>query len=134
MILQALTEYYRTLENSGQISPLGWGETKVSYVLYISADGALEQVVPVQSEPKKGKKTVLRPRLMRLPAPVKRTVGIVPNFLCDNASYLLGVDNKGKPQRSLECFQACKALHEELLDGVDSPAAISFSPQSASAG
>ena len=33
MILQALTEYYRTLENSGQISPLGWGEAKVSYAL-----------------------------------------------------------------------------------------------------
>ena len=123
MILQALTEYYRTLENSGQISPLGWGEAKVSYALCIGPEGALEQVVSLQTEQKKGKKTVLRPQIMRLPAPVKRTVGIVPNFLCDNASYLLGVDNKGKPQRTLECFLACKALHEELLDGVDSPAA-----------
>ena len=123
MILQALTEYYRTLENSGQISPLGWGEAKVSYALCIGPEGALEQVASLQTEQKKGKKTVLRPQIMRLPAPVKRTVGIVPNFLCDNASYLLGADNKGKPQRTLECFQACKALHEELLDGVDSPAA-----------
>lgn len=123
MILQALTEYYRTLENSGQISTLGWGETKVSYALCIGPEGTLEQVVSLQTEQKKGKKTVLRPQIMRLPAPVKRTVGIVPNFLCDNASYLLGADNKGKPQRTLECFQACKALHEELLDGVDSPAA-----------
>ena len=123
MILQALTEYYRTLENSGQISPLGWGEAKVSYALCIGPEGALEQMVSLQTEQKKGKKTVLRPQIMRLPAPVKRTVGIVPNFLCDNASYLLGADNKGKPQRTLECFQACKALHEELLDGVDSPAA-----------
>lgn len=123
MILQALTEYYRTLENSGQISPLGWGEAKVSYALCIGPEGALEQVVSLQTEQKKGKKTVLRPQIMRLPAPVKRTVGIVPNFLCDNASYLLGADNKGKPQRTLECFQACKALHGELLDGVDSPAA-----------
>lgn len=123
MILQALTEYYRTLENSGQISPLGWGEAKVSYALCIGPEGALEQVVSLQTEQKKGKKTVLRPQIMRLPAPVKRAVGIVPNFLCDNASYLLGVDNKGKPQRTLKCFQACKALHEELLDGVDSPAA-----------
>lgn len=123
MILQALTEYYRTLENSGQISPLGWGEAKVSYALCIGPEGALEQVVSLQTEQKKGKKTVLRPQIMRLPAPVKRTVGIVPNFLCDNASYLLGADNKGKPQRTLECFQACRALHEELLDGVDSPAA-----------
>ena len=123
MILQALTEYYRTLENSGQISPLGWGEAKVSYALCIGPEGALEQVVSLQTEQKKGKKTVLRPQIMRLPATVKRTVGIVPNFLCDNASYLLGVDNKGKPQRTLECFLACKALHEELLEGVDSPAA-----------
>ena len=45
MILQALTEYYRTLENSGQISPLGWGEAKVSYALCIGPEGALEQVV-----------------------------------------------------------------------------------------
>ena len=93
MILQALTEYYRTLENSGQISPLGWGEAKVSYALCIGPEGALEQVVSLQTEQKKGKKTVLAPQIMRLPAPVKRTVGIVPNFLCDNASYLLGVDN-----------------------------------------
>lgn len=35
MILQALTEYYRTLENSGQISPLGWGEAKVSYDYFL---------------------------------------------------------------------------------------------------
>lgn len=123
MILQALTGYYRTLADSGKIPPPGWGEVKVSYALCIGTDGALEQVVSVQTEQAKGKKTVLAPQPMMLPAPVKRTVGIVPNFLCDNSSYLLGVDNKGKPQRTLECFQACKALHEELLEGVDSPAA-----------
>ena len=123
MILQALTEYYETLADSGKISPPGWGDVKVSYALCIGADGALEQVVSVQTEQTKGKKTVLAPQLMRLPVPVKRASGIAANFLCDNASYLLGVDNKGKPQRTLECFQACKALHEELLEGVDSPAA-----------
>lgn len=123
MILQALTEYYETLADSGKISPPGWGDVKVSYALCIGAAGALEQVVSVQTEQSKGKKTVLAPQLMRLPAPVKRASGIAANFLCDNASYLLGVDNKGKPQRTLECFQACKALHEELLKGVDSPAA-----------
>ena len=123
MILQALTEYYRALEEKGKISPPGWGEVKVSHALCIGADGTLEQVVSVQTEQTKGKKTVLAPRPMMLPAPVKRTVGIAPNFLCDNSGYFLGADNKGKPQRTLECFQACKALHEELLEGVDSPAA-----------
>ena len=123
MILQALTEYYKTLTDRGEISPPGWGEVKVSYALCIGGDGALERVVSVQTEQAKGKKTVLAPRLMRLPAPVKRSSGVASNFLWDSASYLLGVDSKGKPQRSLACFHACKALHEELLDGVDSPAA-----------
>lgn len=123
MILQALTEYYRTLADSGKISPPGWGDVKVSYALCIGADGTLEQVDSVQTEQTKGKKTVLAPQFMRLPVPVKRSSGVASNFLCDNASYLLGVDNKGKPQRTLECFQVCKALHERLLKGVDSPAA-----------
>ena len=123
MILQALTEYYRMLADSGKISPPGWGEVKVSFALCIGADGTLEQVVSVQTEQTKGRKTVLAPRPMMLPAPVKRSSGVAANFLCDNSSYLLGVDNKGKPQRTLECFQACKKLHEELLEGVDSPAA-----------
>ena len=72
---------------------------------------------------KKGKKIVLAPQLLTLPAPVKRSSGVAANFLCDNSSYLLGVDDKGKPKRTLECFQACKVLHQTLLDGVDSPAA-----------
>lgn len=66
---------------------------------------------------------VLAPRSISLPAPVKRTVGVAANFLCDNSSYFLGIDNKGKPQRTQECFAACKAHHESLLKDVDSPAA-----------
>lgn len=123
MILQALTEYYQTLADSGKISPPGWGQVKVSYALCINADGGLEQVISVQTEQKKGKKTVLAPRPMTLPAPVKRASGVAANFLCDTSSYLLGVDQKDKPQRALECFQACKHLHESLLESVDSPAA-----------
>ena len=65
----------------------------------------------------------MAPRVISLPAPVKRTVGVAANFLCDNSSYMLGIDDKGKPERTRLCFEACKALHEQALDGVDSPAA-----------
>ena len=123
MILQALTEYYRTLADKGKISPPGWSDVKVSYALYIGKDGILEQVIPIQTEQRKGNKTVLMPQAMKLPAPVKRSSGISSNFLWDTSSYLLGVDGKGKPQRALDCFEACKALHEKLLQKVNSPAA-----------
>ena len=41
----------------------------------------------------------------------------------DNSAYLLGIDAKGKPERSLQCFHAAAELHRKLLDNVDSPAA-----------
>ena len=123
MILQALTEYYRTLEQQGKIAAPGWGPVKVSFALCIGDDGLLEQVVSVQTEQVRGKRTVLAPRVISLPAPVKRTVGVAANFLCDNSSYMLGIDDKGKPERKRVCFEACKALHEQALHGIDSPAA-----------
>ena len=64
--------------------------------------------------------------MMNLPAPVTRSSGILPNFLWDNSSYLLGIDGKGKPQRSLSCFQACAQLHHQLLDQVSSPGATAI--------
>ena len=60
---------------------------------------------------------------MWVPSPVKRSSGIRPNFLCDTSSYLLGVDGKGKADRSIDCFAASKALHLHLLREVDSPIA-----------
>ena len=123
MILQALTEYYRALEREGNIAAPGWAPVKVSYALCLTISGALERVDFVQTEQQKGKKMVLAPQSISLPAPVKRTVGVAANFLCDNSSYLLGIDNKGKPKRTMECFEACKALHENLLKDVDTPAA-----------
>ena len=123
MILQALTRYYETLERAGKIAGPGWSPVKVSFALSIDSGGALEQVISIQTEQTRGKKTVLAPQILSLPAPVKRTVGVVSNFLCDNTSYILGMDNKGKPQRTAQCFAACRSLHEEILAPVDTPAA-----------
>lgn len=58
MILQALTDYYRTLEGQGQLSAPGWSPVKVSFALCIDQDGTLERVISLQTEQMKGKKTV----------------------------------------------------------------------------
>lgn len=123
MILQALTEHYEALVSQGKLARPGWSDAKVTFALAINDSGELTQVLSLKTEQTRGKKTVPAPQSMSLPAPVKRTVGIAPNFLWDNSSYILGVDAKGKPQRSLDCFHACRTLHHRLLDGVDSPAA-----------
>lgn len=124
MILQALTAYYEQLVRQGRLSAPGWDDSfKVSYELRLNDAGQLLRVVPLLTEKTVGKKTVLAPRAMRVPAHVKRTAGVSANLLCDNSSYLLGADEKGKPERSADCFKACAKLHHAILDGVDSPAA-----------
>lgn len=123
MILQALTQLYQDLATRGDIARRGWGNASISYALCLSEDGNLDQTVPLYVEKQDKKKTVLRPQEMELPAAVKRSSGVLPNFLWDNSSYLLGVDDKGKPERSRKCFEACAQLHHRLLDDVDSPSA-----------
>lgn len=124
MILQALTAYYEQLVRLGKLSAPGWDDSfKVSYELRLNDAGQLLRVVPLLTEKTVGKKTVLAPRAMRVPAHEKRSSGIAANFLCDNSTYLLGADEKGKPERSADCFKACAKLHHTILDGVDSPAA-----------
>lgn len=123
MILQALTELYEQLAAKGVLAGAGWSPVKVSYALYLNDAGEITQVASLKVEQTKGKKTVLVPQSVSLPAPVKRTVGVAANFLCDNSSYMLGMDQKGKPERTKECFNACKQLHQTILTDVDSPAA-----------
>lgn len=123
MILQALVEHYEDLAAQEKLARPGWSDSNVSYALYINDTGELEQAVSLKGEQERGKKKALVPRAMSLPAPVKRSSGVVSNFLWDNSSYILGIDEKGKPERSLACFAACRKFHHKLLDGIDSPAA-----------
>lgn len=123
MILQALTQLYEDLVSRGEIARPGWAVAKISYALCLNTEGKPVQMIPLFVEDDKGKKTALQPQKLELPAAVTRTVGILPNFLWDNSSYIFGIDDKGKPERSAECFRACRELHHLILDEVDSDAA-----------
>lgn len=125
MILQSLVDYYEDLAAKGELPRPGWAMVKVSYALEIGEDGALLAVLPLMTQSADGKKLV--PRQMLLPAPGKRTVGILPGFLCDNAAYMLGIDGKGNPERTLDCFNAMAQMHLELLGGSEIPFAKAVS-------
>ena len=124
MILQALLERYEDLAARGEISKPGWSPVNVSFGLVLSDNGELEQVVPLLEEVMRGKKSVQAPRVMQVPEQIVRA-GIKPksNFLCDNSSFILGIDGKGKPEQAASYFEVCAALHNEILADVDSPAA-----------
>lgn len=119
MILQALTDYYEQLAQRGLVARPGWGPAKVSYGLDLREDGSIAQVFTLLQVPADGKKGKPLPRIFSVPLPVKRTSGVQPNFLCDTSGYLLGADQKGKAERTRECFQASGALHKRILESVN---------------
>ena len=127
MILQALTEYYRTLEQAGKISAPGWKKSDISYAIYISDSGALEQIVPIKVPVQQGKKTVLRPQSIELPVPTdgRTSTAIRPNFLWDKSDYLLGI-SKGGTERGAACFAGAAAHHKAILSGISSPASAAL--------
>lgn len=126
MILQALVRYYEILAediDSG-IPMRGYSRVNVSYAVNLSKEGDILNIIPLKILDSKGKKYV--PISMVIPEQEKRAVGIKANFLCENSSYAFGIDNKGKPERTKECFETFKKLHLRILKGVESDDAIAM--------
>lgn len=120
MILQALVRCYEALAERGELEKEGWSPVKVSWGLELDADGQVKSLLLMGGTDAKGKQI---PRVMKLPDPVKRASGIATNFLCDNSSYILGIDAKGKPERTRGCFAACAQKHQDILKDVRHPTA-----------
>lgn len=123
MILQALVKYYEIMAAEGKLPKQGYCTGKVSYVLELSREGELCGITSLRLTVERGTKKVDVAQMLEVPEQTTRAVNIFPYFLCDNAIYLLGLDTKGNPKRALQCFEASKKLHREILSGVDHPAA-----------
>ncbi len=111
MILQALNDQYQRLlvRQEPGLSPFGYSPEKISYEILLGPDGRLIDVGDVRDT--SGKKPV--PRVLNVPQPEKRTVGIKSNFLWDKSSYVLGVS--GSSKRADKEHEAFRQLHREAL-------------------
>jgi CRISPR-associated protein Csd1 len=127
MILQSLNRYYDILlkDPDTKIAAFGYSPVGVSFALDLCRDGRLLNVLPLFEQVQRGQKMGEAPRTMIVPAQVKRSVGIVPNFLWDNTVYVLGISDKDeeKPQYSQERFKAFRQWNSDVLAGVDDDAA-----------
>ncbi|KJS83819.1 MAG: hypothetical protein JM58_11850 [Peptococcaceae bacterium BICA1-8] len=125
MILQSLVNYYEILANDedSYIPKLSYCNANVSYAVNLSLDGELLNIIPMKIGVQRGKRIIEVPQSMEVPEQVKKSVGIKSNFLCENSSYIFGVDNKGEPERSKKCFKAFKELHTNVLQNIDNATA-----------
>ncbi|MBR4605109.1 MAG: type I-C CRISPR-associated protein Cas8c/Csd1 [Lachnospiraceae bacterium] len=133
MILQSLVDYYVELIKQEKIASWGWSDVNVSFALVIDDYGNIENVVSLKTQ----SDAKMIPQKLKVPAQVKRSSGIVANFLCDNSKFILGFDDNGRNEeekeksrkRAKQCFDKAKELHNKLLSdasGRESKAVLSF--------
>jgi CRISPR-associated protein Csd1 len=130
MILTALTQYYQRLlanpdveSGLARVPSFGFSEEKIGYILVLSKDGDVVDVLNNMNT--SGKKPL--PKLTSVPQPVKRTSGVKSNFLWDKSAYVLGVEgNKDKATAKEtpwllagKTFEAFKLFHMEKLADVE---------------
>lgn len=114
-MLHDLVRYYVILadEEDSTIPKRGYGTANISYALNIDDDGNIINLTSCKIA--SGEKMVARP--MTVPEPVKGKTGtkILPDFLFGNSSYVLGFDNKGKPDRAKACFESFRKHNISIL-------------------
>jgi CRISPR-associated protein Csd1 len=113
-ILQALDRYYGRMAARGEAEVSGYSREKIGFAIVLAADG--RPIDKIDLRDLTGKKP--RPRLLEVPAAVKRTAGILPNLLWDKTAYALG-RTAGAGRRTADEHAAFKATHLELLANAD---------------
>lgn len=117
MILQALSEYYDRLKDNPDVHiPLyGFSREKIHFAIEIDRKGKLLRYLDIRG----GVQNKKSPNEMIVPAGVKKSVNISPNFLWGKTAYVLGIDDKGKPERIAQCFEEFKKYQHQIGDGLD---------------
>ena len=115
MILQELNRYYERLlaDPERDVPARHWSVEKAAWELKLSCDGRLLGAYQLTA----GTGKELR-RFVSLRVPEHTTrcgTGMLPFFLCDNAAYLLGYDEKRGPEK----LASAHALHEAVLGECD---------------
>jgi len=119
VILQALTNYYEILlqDEESDIPVRYYSHVNVSYAVVLSLEGKVTNIIPLKIKDSTGKKEVPRPMIVP-EVVIGKASGIKSDFLLGNAVYIFGLDNKGKPERAKQCFEAFKELHLSILKDV----------------
>ena len=129
MILQALVKYYEDLAKQDKAARKGWCQSKVFHAIELNEDGTIKTIISLKTEEERGKKKVWVPVLLNVPEMVTRSLGVNSNFLCDNAKYILGIDDEEITKRPRECFLAAREKHLSILgssDGIMAKAICSY--------
>jgi len=114
-----LNQYYNRLKDDSEsgIALPGFSVQRIHFAIVVSKNGKLVHIKDIRNY--EGKKP--QPVELMVPEAVVRSgkptkESAKPNFLWDNTGYVLGIDDKGKPENAEITFCAFKEFHHLLGD------------------
>ncbi|MGJ4951457.1 type I-C CRISPR-associated protein Cas8c/Csd1 [Bradyrhizobium sp. HKCCYLS20291] len=113
--LASLVRAYERLASNGDVPAYGYSQEKIGFLISLNAEGT-PAGPPIDLREGEGKKRLAK--LIAVPQPVKRTSGIMPNFLWDKTAYLLGITATAS-KRTVDEHAAFVAAHRERLADTD---------------
>lgn len=117
-IAELIRYYDRLVDDDDALIPeYGFSTEKIHACLVINADGSQPTLEDIRERTEKGKPI---PRTFLLPNSGGRSgTSIQPNFMWDNTGYVLGVDDKGKPDRAAKMFGEFLHLHQSIAEQIN---------------
>ncbi len=126
MIIQAAARYYKILaaDPNCDIPRRGYSIVNINFVLVLSRDGEIVNLIPLVEKVMQGKKEVERAIQIVVPEQVQRS-GSSPksNFLWDNSTFVLGITSNEAPGYGKLRFDSFRERNRGALAGIDCPEA-----------
>lgn len=119
--MSILAALVRAQEASGEDLPPGFAVQNVGVLVSLREDGTIARVVDLRTA--NGKRMV--PRALAVPAPVKRTVNVLPNRMWDKTAYVFGRSVKDDP-KDAQRLEAFREANLALVEGSDDPGLNAF--------
>jgi CRISPR-associated protein Csd1 len=120
-VLQALDGYYHRMAARGEAEPQGYSREKISFTIVLSAEGKPLRRIDLREKSRRR----LVPRLLEVPAAVKRTAGVSSNLFWDKTSYVFG-RTAGEGRRTAEEHTAFKKANLDLIAGSNDEGMVAF--------
>lgn len=95
MLIQALCDYYDVLAGHGDILPGAYSATDIHYLIALTPDGQMDEIIDCRISKQMGTRQVLVPVSMILPSRVEASK-ICANVVEHRPVYLFGLEMEGK--------------------------------------
>lgn len=128
MLIQALCDYYDILSAEGKVLPEGYSKVKIHYLISLTEEGTIDNIINVQreiAESKKGKVIKrLVPKEVKMPERTEKS-GIEANISEHRPLYIFGLNRDKKTgelsteDRTGKAKKSHKALVEKNLEFIE---------------